>query len=563
MTHPKKTAFPYFPASRFAGSLIVSSFLAFEISAQSPVATLPAPATNGVAVVDQTALIQQLLSRIEQLEKREAARTASEAAANAPLLKRVNELEQKLAAVEGAKLLPEIAVTSEDAPSQAELDRKIKALEEKTAEAAALAEQRAKEAPTVSIGASGIQFASADKNFSVSLKGMIQADAFNFFNDNPLSEGNDSFVLRRVRFALQGTLYKDFEYLILPQYGGFSNDDVQILDAYVAYHPVKNFEVKLGKFKGPVGLELLESVAVLPFNERSMVSGLVPQRNVGLQVSGSVLDGAISGAAGVFNHSGDLRNPEASDFGDDREYAGRVFFQPLKNTGLKPLKGLGFGLGGSYSQVSSNALALPGAIGSPLPGFYTSPGAQQFFAYNPLAGPVVADGVHWRLSPQGHWYWGPFGLLGEYALSSQGVYNSSTFRRERLTHSAWQVTGEWVITGEEAGFNGIKPKNPFRLGAPGWGAWQLVGRFSQFDVDDKAFPTFSNPAFSATAADSWSVGINWWLNRNVRVMTSFTHTSFLGGGAAPNLADPGTFIAPATVTAQDENVWASRVQISF
>jgi phosphate-selective porin OprO/OprP len=563
MTHPKKTAFPHFPASRLAGSLIVSSFLAFEISAQSPVATLPAPATNGVAVVDQTALIQQLLSRIEQLEKREAARTASEAAANAPLVKRVNELEQKLAAVEGAKLLPEIAVTSEDAPSQAELDRKIKALEEKTAETAALAEQRAKEAPTVSIGASGIQFASADKNFSVSLKGMIQADAFNFFNDNPLSEGNDSFVLRRVRFALQGTLYKDFEYLILPQYGGFSNDDVQILDAYVAYHPVKNFEVKLGKFKGPVGLELLESVAVLPFNERSMVSGLVPQRNVGLQVSGSVLDGAISGSAGVFNHAGDLRNPEASDFGDDREYAGRVFFQPLKNTELKPLKGLGFGLGGSYSQVSSNALALPGAIGSPLPGFYTSPGAQQFFAYNPLAGPVVADGVHWRLSPQGYWYWGPFGLLGEYALSSQGVYNSSTFRRERLTHSAWQVTGEWVITGEEAGFNGIKPKNPFRLGAPGWGAWQLVGRFSQFDVDDKAFPTFSNPAFSATAADSWSVGINWWLNRNVRVMTSFTHTSFLGGGAAPNLADPGTFFAPATVTAQDENVWASRVQISF
>ena len=32
------------------------------------------------------------------------------------------------------------------------------------------------------------------------------------------------------------------------------------------------------------------------------------------------------------------------------------------------------------------------------------------------AADVAADGVHWRIGPQAYWYWGPFGLLGEYAL---------------------------------------------------------------------------------------------------------------------------------------------------
>ena len=149
------------------------------------------------------------------------------------------------------------------------------------------------------------------------------------------------------------------------------------------------------------------------------------------------------------------------------------------------------------------------------------------------------------------------------ALSAQDVYNSTTFRSARLTHSAWQVTGQWFLTGEKAGFGAVEPIRPFTLGSPGWGAWQVVARYSKFDVDDKAFPAFSNPDFSATDATSWSVGLNWWLNRNLRVLASFTHTSFNGGGAPVSIANPGSVIAPSTVTAQDENLFAARIQLSF
>ena len=97
-------------------------------------------------------------------------------------------------------------------------------------------------------------------------------------------------------------------------------------------------------------------------------------------------------------------------------------------------------------------------------------GQQQFFAYQPLNGSVVADGKHWRVSPQASYTWGPFGLLAEYAISHQSVQNTFTQAKEELEHTAWQVSAQWVLTGEPASFNGITPNRPFRFGGGGWGA---------------------------------------------------------------------------------------------
>jgi hypothetical protein len=48
----------------------------------------------------------------------------------------------------------------------------------------------------------------------------------------------------------------------------------------------------------------------------------------------------------------------------------------------------------------------------------------------------------------------------------------------------------------------------------------------------------------------------------VRVLTSFSRTSFKGGGQV-NPVDPTANVAPATVSAQDENVFFTRIQLAF
>jgi hypothetical protein len=100
-----------------------------------------------------------------------------------------------------------------------------------------------------------------------------------------------------------------------------------------------------------------------------------------------------------------------------KDLAARLFLEPFRNTSLNPLRGLGVGLAGSYGNQSG---ALRG---------YVTPGQQTFFSYRTGAGAgstnVTADGLHWRLVPQAYYYWGPFGLLGEYAISSAKIRGSA------------------------------------------------------------------------------------------------------------------------------------------
>ena len=112
------------------------------------------------------------------------------------------------------------------------------------------------------------------------------------------------------------------------------------------------------------------------------------------------------------------------------------------------------------------------------------------------------------------------------------------------------------MTGENATFAGVAPLHPFDPHNGQWGALQVVGRYEELNIDNAAFPVFANPATSASAAQAWSAGLNWFLNRNIRVNASFSHTTFTGGGGA------GT-TAPAIITRQPENVFFTRIQLSF
>jgi phosphate-selective porin OprO/OprP len=77
----------------------------------------------------------------------------------------------------------------------------------------------------------------------------------------------------------------------------------------------------------------------------------------------------------------------------------------------------------------------------------------------------------------------------------------------------------------------VTPKRPFDLKKGGWGALELVGRYSMLRVDPDTFPTFASISTSAQEARAWAVGLNWYLNRNVKFVLDYEQTDFDGGAA--------------------------------
>ncbi len=418
-----------------------------------------------------------------------------------------------------------------------ELDQKVRVLEREREIDQDGAAAAAKAAPKLTLGANGFSFASADSNYVAQLHGVVQFDSRTFFHDGGLN-GNDGFLIRRARPILSGTFYHDFDYMFVPDFGGST---VQIQDAYVNYRYNPALQLEVGKFKSPIGLEQLQADANTTFNERSLVTDLVPNRDLGVELHGDLLDSRVSYAVGVFNGAPDYNGTSTNQsFQDYKALVSRVFFQPWKNSSVDAVRGLGFGVAGSYEADH------PTGITGLTPG-YTTDGQQKFFTYGSGA---TADGTHWRISPQAYYYYGPFGLLAEYAISDQKVAKSGASANVR--NDAWELTGSWLLTGEDATYTGVTPLHPFDPRSNQWGAWQVVARYGELSVDDAAFAKgFASSSASADKAQAWSVGLDWFLNKNLRANVSYSHTVFSGyNGAASGIAQP-------------ENVLFSRLQLAF
>jgi len=440
-----------------------------------------------------------------------------------------------------------LASRADDSTEIATLKQQVQALMQKVQDLEqkeGVIETKEKQAPLISAGANGFTFQSPDTNFSIGLHGVLQVDSRTFWSDNH-AKGNDAFLIRRARPVLSGTVYKNFDFMFVPDFGGST---VQIFDAYGNYRFNPALQLQVGKFKSPIGLESLQADQFITFNERSLATDLVPNRDIGAELHGDILEGVISYAAGIFGGSSDYNGTLTnSDYDNNKALEGRLMFQPFKKSSISALKGLGFGVAGSYQQNdgSTNSSFTTGLT----PGYNTD-AQQKFFSYTNT---VIGYGPQWRVAPQGYYFYGPLGLLSEYVVSDQNVQNFKTKKRGDLQNTAWEVTGFYNLTGEDAGYYGVTPKNPFNPLDNHWGAWQIAARYADLSIDKNAFPTFADPTANARDAAAFSVGLNWWLNRNVRVEASYSHTTFEAAGKSTK----------AGVSKQPEEVFFTRVQVAF
>jgi phosphate-selective porin OprO/OprP len=382
----------------------------------------------------------------------------------------------------------------------------------------------------VSFRHDGLWFSTQDESTHLQVHGYVQADN-RMFSSTTHGEDLDTFLFRRIRPLFEGTLFNSVDFRFMPDFGQYNP---QIQEAYVELKTLPFAKVRVGKFKEPIGLEVLRQDRDLSFAERSLASDLLPLRYFGAQLSGSILNNAITYAGGYFNGSSDGANGVFSQWTSANEGAGRVFLQPFAVTGINALHQFGFGVAGSAGSQRGSIAGLK------------TMAQTTFFKYSSS---TVADGQHDRLSPQAYYYVGPLGLMGEYVLSSQDVLNKK--KVGTMTNQAWHAEGTVMLTGEKNTYGTIRVRNSFepRHGFRHLGALELAGRVSQLAIDGDAFSSFAKSSTSAQQAKEVGVGLNWILNQNVKLMTNYEHTGFrMAKGATP---------------LHDENVLVSRIQLGF
>jgi phosphate-selective porin OprO/OprP len=417
------------------------------------------------------------------------------------------------------------------------LERKLEIQQEAATAAAATA-------PKITVNASRFQIGSTDGANFIRFRGTLFADNRAYGGDSA-PETADTFLLRSVRPTVEGTFGGIYDFRITPDFGSGRST---IVDAYVAARFTPATVVTVGKFKPSVGLERLASEPDLRFMERGLPTLLVPNRDLGIQLSGEFAGGAFAYQVGYFNgvtdgqSSDNLATPDVeSDTAGD--YAARVFFQPFINSDNFSLRGLGFGVGSTWQDVAGTA-AVPY-----LPA-YRSQGQLSVFSYraNTATGvtpnnATFADGERLRLAPQLYYYRGSFGFLGEYTEVKQDVSRAvgGVTRSDSLTTSAWQGQFSWFVTGEEESYRGFTPGSTWQPGKSGWGALELVARYQELDADDDAFTgganSFANPLTSITKETSYGVGVNWYPWNTVKLSINYDQTSFEGGAATGDRAD--------------------------
>jgi len=502
-----------------------------------------------------------------------------------------------------------------------ELDQKIRVLDRKSELAAEDAAAKKKDTPVVKASASGFGLESADGKNSIKLRGVLQADyrlydsgandvrnrtsnrAGNIDVISGFHDASDTALLRRVRPTIEGTLFGKYDYRFTPDFG---NGSAQVVDAYIDARFDPAFKVRAGKFKSFVGLERLQSGSDIKFLERSYVTNaILPNRDLGIAVHGDVLGNKLNYAFGIVNGVADGGNiSSGSEFNQDKEFTGRLFATPFKDND-SALAGLGFGIGGTYTDFQGeknlNFTDTSAADGTRngLPS-YVSNGQQTFFRYG---GGVIADGKRTRIAPQANYYIGPLGIIAEYARVSQEVSKATdgstaagggninttivAGTNKTLHHDAWQVAASYLLTGEDASFKGVKPKRDFDLDKGGWGAWELVGRYSEIELDKDTFKdgaglyaaefggtstaaqaasrAYSDLTKSAESAHSWTAGVNWYLNSNAKISLNYEHTEFDGGALQKGLVQATNNNASGSNVRdrEDERALLARFQVAF
>lgn len=353
------------------------------------------------------------------------------------------------------------------------------------------------------------------RNVNVDLRMKIELDWREF--DPKLPE--DTFENQTRRLGLKGELTRHVEYEMEREI----RKDGEWKDVYAIWRTFDIVRVQVGRFKVPFSVEQLTGKTSTDFAYRSIaVSTIPPARDTGAMASGRFFGRDLTYEVGVFKGDGDngrLREPQFVLADERREDVGPSVAARVTGTPLRP-----------FVRGRLRSLRLGGAYGTAsVPEGLNSLRGRSVYGYSFFA-PVYVKGRRHRVGAELQWTPGPFGIKAEWMQSREGRKGQGNRDQDlsAFVGTGWYVGGTWIVTGESKSED-IEPRRPLFRG--GIGALELAVRYDElgFRSAGGEGPAFANPRADLLLANAdhvWTVGVNWFPNRWVKVLANAIHERF-------------------------------------
>jgi phosphate-selective porin OprO/OprP len=449
----------------------------------------------------------------------------------------------------------------------------------------------AQDAPRVGVVAGRPTIATADGRSSVSLRTVVQLDIarHNQDSEGPLtsdfrrgSQGlatlretngardlSNGAYFRRARLGFEGMISEDFGFRFMGEFGGSGTEGpTRINDAWINYTGFAPFTFQLGAFTPSANLDDATSQEELLFPERSTPAEL--SRTLG--GADGRIGFAVRGSGQRWMNSLALTTRTAGDpevFDAQRALVGR---------------------GGILALTSDDHNVHVGASGT----WVLDAADLGSSATPPRFGMRLRDRPELRVDSTRLIDTGPIDAEHAYAAGLEFAGNWRNFylqgenfwygfdRREAAglddpRFGAFYVQGSWILTGERRRYNMSsgsfqlpRPFVPFSLPS-GFGAWELALRYSHTDLDYHAGSDGTAAALDAVRGgvqDVWTLGLNWYLNSNLRMSLNYYRVEVdrlnPAGPGNPTPFGPAPSTPPIGVEiGQDYDVVGIRTQFNF
>lgn len=390
---------------------------------------------------------------------------------------------------------------------------------------------------------------SGDGRFEMAFRGRVQLDwasfgqeasdfgaGYNCSAGNSLCDLGSGTVFRRVRFGVEGKLFRDFIYELRFDFGGSDQEGSGIINiARLGYTGIPNVRIHAGAIQPIVTLYDSTSSAELTTMERPQVVTLLASNfggdngRVGLEATYQKENMFFSGdnlmvSAAV---TGDrvATNRTAGDRDENTQLLGRVAYRFYSD-------------GESNAQVGFSGAQLLSARGA-------APGSNRTLRLRErpeirVTGERFIDTGDLVIEPDNGARAYGFELAGNY----KNFYLAGEWYKfdvDRVNSaidpefSGWYVEGEWIFTGENkryvasgtnnnvAVWRGPSVTSPWSPGG-GLGAWSLHGRYSTLDLNyNEGKAGSATPVGGVRGGEETHkiIGVTWYMNSNVKMMAEY------------------------------------------